>query len=146
MYRYTTLLLLVAGHDACPTLISAHIVLKTKANQRRPSMELLNYRNNRVKIKMPDFSSIPNVLITIAIIYGDEHIVVEDGNGVIFGASSDHAVWSGGFDGAYVVYARDGIGKDPEIDLLSDPKWQARKDSYEFLYAAYDAAFHELME
>ena len=98
---------------------------------------LLNYRNDKIHTKgFPNIDEIPSCLVTITVIYGDEVISVEDGSGEpVYGFMSDSAVFPGGFDGAYTVYYRNGLKESPEVDLINDPAWLARKDSYEFLYA-----------
>ena len=89
-------------------------------------IKIMNYQNKIVEEEIGDLNDIGAIFIKV--ISGDEIAVViyKDYNVQYF--HSDYA--SIDFDdGIYCIYNY----KD-KTDLLSDPKWLNRKDSYEFLW------------
>ena len=94
-------------------------------------VQLLNYADKRRDVELPDDIKERKAVVSIDVIFGDEVISVDYGDGSIEKGRADFAILPDfrGWDGSYDVYnIEDGV------DLLSDPAWQSRKNSYEFLW------------
>ena len=94
---------------------------------------LLDYQNDEYQFEIPDDIEEKQATVWISVIYGDEIVSITYPDGTVLegrtNAPIDSYQWSdrAGFDGAYIIY-------DGFKNLMDDPNWVNRRDSYEFLY------------
>ena len=95
-------------------------------------VKLMNYAKEfTTEATLPDDYKERKAIVTITVIYGDEVLHINYGDGDIEIDRADWPIWDDahGYDGYYDIY-----NPDEGINLLDDPEWLSRTDSYQFLW------------
>ena len=95
-------------------------------------VKLMNYnRKFTTSVELPEDFVERRAIVTISIIFGDEVLSINYGDGAIELDRADYPCepdWRG-YDGYYDIF-----NQEEGINLLDDPAWLARTDSYQFLW------------
>lgn len=91
-------------------------------------LELIDFEGNKTEFDLyEDLDKISSIMLLV--ITGDEIAEVIYENGMVDEYDSSNCRTGDYYDGSYLIYH-----KSSGINLLEDPKFLGRKDSYEYLY------------